>query len=41
MIARSGFGRATSVNPACSNMVTVPWKRSAAGVFSRAAVSTA
>ena len=41
MIARSGFGRATSVNPACSNMLTVPWKRSAAAVFSRAAVSTA
>ena len=31
MIARSAFGRATSLNPAFSNIVTVPWKRSAAG----------
>ena len=31
MIARSAFGRATSVKPASTNIDTVPWKRSAAG----------
>ena len=41
MIARSAFGRATSLNPAFSNIVTVPWNRSAAGASARAAGSTA
>ncbi len=38
--ARSPVGRATTSNPAPRNNDTVPWYSSAAGAFTRSAVST-